>query len=386
MRPVLPSWITSRNDIPRFRYFLAMETTRRRLPPERSRLACSYSQKTVRMAPVLASSASGSSRTSVRRPCSSSRMTSRSSGSNFRVPRSAFRRSATRALVLAEMLCSLRMSGMMRCVRRLNSSASAAMRRRRAVIRARILSILLFSTTPERGWSSARSASRRTQSCWLSSSSLSIVRMLTGRRAAMRALAFSSAVETRMVRSNGSSPRLTARSISTACWMMYSHSRQRRRKMMRVVSIFFARRISSGRVSSGIEPICERYIRMGSSTRLETASSAGGSSSSLRTSSSVASYGVNVSSSRAETLCGLVAEARRSHAGSDVRSPPATLMARSGLGSAAPLFRPRLSRATRLRYSISSMNSMSWLSMSTSSSSSRCGWTISSGRVLFSSS
>ncbi len=36
---------------------------------------------------------------------------------------------------------------------------------------------------------------------------------------------------------------------------------------MRVVSIFLASRISSSRVSSGIEPICERYIRTGSSMR-----------------------------------------------------------------------------------------------------------------------
>jgi hypothetical protein len=33
MRPVLPSWMMSRNERPRLRYFLAMETTRRRLPP-----------------------------------------------------------------------------------------------------------------------------------------------------------------------------------------------------------------------------------------------------------------------------------------------------------------------------------------------------------------
>ena len=39
---MFPSWIRSRNDRPRLRYFLAIETTSRRLPPESSRLACSY--------------------------------------------------------------------------------------------------------------------------------------------------------------------------------------------------------------------------------------------------------------------------------------------------------------------------------------------------------
>ena len=32
MRPVLPSWIRSRKERPRLRYFFAIETTRRRLP------------------------------------------------------------------------------------------------------------------------------------------------------------------------------------------------------------------------------------------------------------------------------------------------------------------------------------------------------------------
>ncbi len=43
IRPVLPSsWMMSRNDNPRLRYFLAIETTRRRLPPDSLRLASSY--------------------------------------------------------------------------------------------------------------------------------------------------------------------------------------------------------------------------------------------------------------------------------------------------------------------------------------------------------
>ena len=41
---MFPSWIRSRNERPRLRYFLAIETTSRRLPPESSRLACSYSR------------------------------------------------------------------------------------------------------------------------------------------------------------------------------------------------------------------------------------------------------------------------------------------------------------------------------------------------------
>src|SRR5678815_4881722 len=45
IRPVLPSWIRSRKDSPRLRYFLAIETTRRRLPLESLRLASSYSAK-----------------------------------------------------------------------------------------------------------------------------------------------------------------------------------------------------------------------------------------------------------------------------------------------------------------------------------------------------
>src|SRR3982751_6362750 len=42
IRPVLPSWMMSRNDRPRLRYFLAIETTRRRLPPDSLRFASSY--------------------------------------------------------------------------------------------------------------------------------------------------------------------------------------------------------------------------------------------------------------------------------------------------------------------------------------------------------
>src|SRR3712207_7061671 len=40
------SWMRSRNDRPRLRYFLAIETTRRRLPPERARLASSDRKST----------------------------------------------------------------------------------------------------------------------------------------------------------------------------------------------------------------------------------------------------------------------------------------------------------------------------------------------------
>ena len=43
IRPVLPSWIRSRKLRPRLRYFLAIETTSRRLPLESSRFTCSYS-------------------------------------------------------------------------------------------------------------------------------------------------------------------------------------------------------------------------------------------------------------------------------------------------------------------------------------------------------
>ena len=40
IRPALPSWIRSRNDRPRLRYFLAIDTTSRKLPSDRPRLAC----------------------------------------------------------------------------------------------------------------------------------------------------------------------------------------------------------------------------------------------------------------------------------------------------------------------------------------------------------
>ena len=40
IKPAFPSWIRSRKLRPRLRYFLAIDTTSRRLPSDKPRLAC----------------------------------------------------------------------------------------------------------------------------------------------------------------------------------------------------------------------------------------------------------------------------------------------------------------------------------------------------------
>ena len=72
-----------------------------------------------------------------------------------------------------------------------------------------------------------------------------------------------------------------------------SHSSTLRRNRLRVISIFLARPISWSRVSSGISPICVRYIRTGSSIRREISSRSSGvsSPSSSSTGSSTRSSG-----------------------------------------------------------------------------------------------
>ena len=77
---------------------------------------------------------------------------------------------------------------------------------------------------------------------------------------------------------------------------------------MRVISIFLARAISCSRVSSGISPICVRYIRTGSSMRLLEASAS--SSSRLRSRSSSSSLpSASIFSSSSSFLAGMGAGA-----------------------------------------------------------------------------
>ena len=60
--------------------------------------------------------------------------------------------------------------------------------------------------------------------------------------------------------------------ISAACSMARSDWSTLRRKPLYMSSIVFARRISSSRVRSGIDPICERYMRIGSCRSRESLS------------------------------------------------------------------------------------------------------------------
>ena len=108
-----------------------------------------------------------------------------------------------------------------------------------------------------------------------------------------RILSFSrfSVSDTLTVRSKGSSPEWTRLRVSTTWRRAPSHSRTLRRKRLRVTSIFLARAISSLRVSSGMLPICVRYMRTGSSMRRPSSSSMKERSRSAPASASAAAAG-----------------------------------------------------------------------------------------------
>ena len=160
------------------------------------------------------------------------------------------------SLVATEL--SLRIMGMMRLVRSDSSSSRVTARRRRWFMRCWAV---------RRTAAAVRGSRTRLQSARLSSSSLRAVARLAGSRFMIVLLAMLSVVEIFMVRSKGMRPSATACMVSMACWMQKSFSRIRRRKAMRVSSIFLASAISCSRASRGISPICERYMRTGSSTR-----------------------------------------------------------------------------------------------------------------------
>ena len=101
------------------------------------------------------------------------------------------------------------------------------------------------------------------------SSSVRIVGTLCGSRPRICPLRAFSVSLIRSVRSNGRSPAATLANVSTAWCRIQSLSTASRRKNLRETSICLARKISRSRVSSGMPPICDRYMRIGS--RLERA-------------------------------------------------------------------------------------------------------------------
>ena len=84
--------------------------------------------------------------------------------------------------------------------------------------------------------------------------------------------------ETLIVRSKGSMPLWTLASVASVFRMARLQPITVRRNRLRVTSIFLARAISSSRLKSGISAICERYMRIGSLLHLATSAGGGGGS------------------------------------------------------------------------------------------------------------
>ena len=99
--PVLPSWIRSRKESPLFRYFFAIETTRRRFAAERLRFAASYSAFNLSRDDTLLRRDFGLSCVEIIRSRSSFRMSARSS--HERVPIFICRRSYCNLSIRADM-------------------------------------------------------------------------------------------------------------------------------------------------------------------------------------------------------------------------------------------------------------------------------------------
>ena len=184
---------------------------------------------------------------------SSLRMSARSSRDMS--PVSISRRLLWRSSMRPDMPRSSFTSGCTRRVRRLNSSTSISdlPRLRRNRIRA----------SRAASGDVLRLISRRklVLSCSIRCSS---VCRLWGIRDWICSFVSRSVSETLIVRSNGSFPSWTPRSVSTVACSEYEQPRMARRNRLRVTSILLASEISSARVSSGISAICARYIRIGS--------------------------------------------------------------------------------------------------------------------------
>ena len=239
-----------------------MLTTSRRLPPDSSRLACSYSVKRLRTASTRLRSVRGSSSvwamyslSSFSRLALSSRACRWPSSASIDCSSSSMR---------AEICSSFFISGWIFCVRIDNSSTRVTHLRRR-----------MRSTRRNRSFSSSstRGSANCSKSAWFCSIRCSRVRRLCGIRAMILSFSRFSVSETLMVRSNGNAPLATLPRVSTTWNSAPSHSSTLRRKRLRVTSIFLARAISCSRFSSGMLPICVRYIRTGSSMRRVSSSS-----------------------------------------------------------------------------------------------------------------
>ena len=207
IRPVLPSWMRSRNDRPRLRYFLAIDTTSRRFEAERLRLATSYSSRSFSSMATRVRSDRGLSSVVSIRSRSSFRMSARSSVDSR--PSRISRRSSRIRSMRADMPRSSFTSGCTRRVRRLSSSTSTSdlARFRRKRMRASLASSGLVRVLISRR-KSARPDSMR----WSS------VRRLWGIRAWICSFVSRSVSDTLIVRSKGRVPWCTLRSVSTVVW------------------------------------------------------------------------------------------------------------------------------------------------------------------------
>ena len=152
--------------------------------------------------------------------------------------------------------------------------------------------------------------------------------MLPGKRSERSAFPTSgSCWFTFSVRSNASSPFSTSSKISIALRMPKPDESTSLRNCLRVNSILRASEISSSRVSSGISPICVRYIRTGSSIFSVMSTAGAASSASVGSATSIPGVRSTSSLSSAPFFLPPLAPAFCAASSSTTSRPPSSIIA-----------------------------------------------------------